>query len=217
MLKKAQGGVARAESDLWGVGIAVCEMLSGRVPYDHCAGIAPFAFARQLRSGAIRPQLPAELGGDGSSQRDFVQRCLRDDPGSRPGAGVLLAHIFLALCIRQVRSPTCAGGAGACPPPEGAGRQGRRPLIKGGSVTFDTGENPGTPGTLKAINVTGAVGPRIAKTDGMQGKGRGVAPLHVPTQFAIAQVQQYGAQQYAAPAPGTGATRFAPHLTTLMR
>merc|ERR1711964_16738 len=62
MAPEACQGDATAASDVWGVGVTVCEMLCGRVPYViDPDSFNPAAFIFQLRKGGIRPVLPDAL------------------------------------------------------------------------------------------------------------------------------------------------------------
>eukprot|EP00662_Eupelagonemidae_sp_cell21_P031361 gene31361-24912_t len=53
MAPEAAKGTATAASDVWGVGIAFCEMLTGQVPYTFTEGAPynPFSFVYKLKQG----------------------------------------------------------------------------------------------------------------------------------------------------------------------
>eukprot|EP01062_Namystynia_karyoxenos_P082439 TRINITY_DN9284_c0_g2_i1.p1 TRINITY_DN9284_c0_g2~~TRINITY_DN9284_c0_g2_i1.p1 ORF type:complete len:1278 (+),score=249.80 TRINITY_DN9284_c0_g2_i1:84-3836(+) len=62
MAPEAARGHAEAASDVWGVGVTVCEMLTGQVPYDvNSDSFRAAAFVYQLSSGAVHPVLPPRL------------------------------------------------------------------------------------------------------------------------------------------------------------
>lgn len=100
MAPEAAKGAASAAGDVWGVGVALCEMLAGACPYRFTDDFpyAPLVFIGALRDGraAAMLELPAEGGPGGAPAADFARRCLAPLPGARPGAAELLAHPFLA-------------------------------------------------------------------------------------------------------------------------
>ncbi|CAK0899217.1 unnamed protein product [Prorocentrum cordatum] len=79
------GRVWNERVDLWSVGLSICFMRLGRLPFDvEHAGVR-----RALARGAAPP---LDLAGLGGLLGSLVRQCLEADPGDRPPAVELLAH-----------------------------------------------------------------------------------------------------------------------------
>lgn len=91
MSPEACRGEACAASDCWAVGIAVIQMVTGRVPYN-TKGLDPSSFLYKLARGQGLPEVPDELS---EGARAFVAGCLSIDHLKRPTAEELLLHAFL--------------------------------------------------------------------------------------------------------------------------
>eukprot|EP01065_Artemidia_motanka_P029536 TRINITY_DN35633_c0_g1_i1.p1 TRINITY_DN35633_c0_g1~~TRINITY_DN35633_c0_g1_i1.p1 ORF type:complete len:995 (+),score=268.84 TRINITY_DN35633_c0_g1_i1:79-2985(+) len=101
MAPEACRGHAVAASDVWSVGVTVCEMLTGEVPYKiDRSNFIPAGFVYQLGQGDVVPEIPQVLFGDDGAttrRREFAQRCLCSDPAERSTASHLLSHPFLTV------------------------------------------------------------------------------------------------------------------------
>eukprot|EP01062_Namystynia_karyoxenos_P048178 TRINITY_DN3659_c4_g1_i1.p1 TRINITY_DN3659_c4_g1~~TRINITY_DN3659_c4_g1_i1.p1 ORF type:complete len:1028 (+),score=255.50 TRINITY_DN3659_c4_g1_i1:277-3084(+) len=87
-------GQACAKSDIWAVGITVCEMLTGKVPYKD-AGADDFMshrFVYQLSQGQVHPIVSSRLP---TAAHDFATQTFRLPPDSRPTAHQLMMHRFI--------------------------------------------------------------------------------------------------------------------------
>eukprot|EP01065_Artemidia_motanka_P020765 TRINITY_DN2480_c1_g1_i1.p1 TRINITY_DN2480_c1_g1~~TRINITY_DN2480_c1_g1_i1.p1 ORF type:complete len:1077 (+),score=265.27 TRINITY_DN2480_c1_g1_i1:53-3283(+) len=96
MAPEACRGDITTASDIWGVGITICQMFSGSVPYTFTEDnpFDPHRFMFQLGTvGSMSPEIPVHLLS--ASALDLVSSCLRADPQLRPGAQELLIHGFL--------------------------------------------------------------------------------------------------------------------------
>ncbi|XP_048136004.1 mitogen-activated protein kinase kinase kinase 18 isoform X2 [Rhodamnia argentea] len=86
-------------SDVWSLGCAVVEMVTGRPPWeDH--GVVD-TLSRIGYSSEI-PEYPAQLSKQG---RDFLDKCLRRDPEARWSCDRLLQHPFLQKDAMADSSP----------------------------------------------------------------------------------------------------------------
>ena len=76
--------------DIWGFGMSVIEMITGKVPYSEKT---PVQIYKAVSSGT----LPSELDTITDTElRNFILLCLKEDPNERPSATELLEHEFLA-------------------------------------------------------------------------------------------------------------------------
>eukprot|EP01062_Namystynia_karyoxenos_P001468 TRINITY_DN10500_c0_g1_i1.p1 TRINITY_DN10500_c0_g1~~TRINITY_DN10500_c0_g1_i1.p1 ORF type:complete len:1277 (+),score=379.67 TRINITY_DN10500_c0_g1_i1:108-3833(+) len=98
MAPEACSGNAISGSDIWGVGITVCQMLTGRVPYvfSESDPYVPTSFIYRLKQDAsLRPVLPSLAEVDSPEVVDFVSLILVREANLRPSAEQLLTHVFL--------------------------------------------------------------------------------------------------------------------------
>lgn len=76
------------KADVWSLGMAVVEMLTGKPTWSNPAtAVYKACFTDEV------PPLPAHVSDDA---RDFMTRCFRRDPAARPSARELLRHAFVA-------------------------------------------------------------------------------------------------------------------------
>eukprot|EP01062_Namystynia_karyoxenos_P072754 TRINITY_DN691_c0_g4_i1.p1 TRINITY_DN691_c0_g4~~TRINITY_DN691_c0_g4_i1.p1 ORF type:complete len:1619 (+),score=343.99 TRINITY_DN691_c0_g4_i1:486-4859(+) len=88
-------GQATQASDIWSLGVVLCQVCSGRVPYEFSDEVPfnPQAFMFRLgRNPDYGPELPGELPPE---CRGFARACLQRDPTCRPTAAALLSDPFL--------------------------------------------------------------------------------------------------------------------------
>ncbi|XP_030464410.1 mitogen-activated protein kinase kinase kinase 17-like [Syzygium oleosum] len=87
-------------SDVWSLGCAVVEMVTGRPPWeDH--GVDTLS---RIGYSSEMPEYPAQLSKLG---RDFLENCLRRDPEARWSCDQLLQHPFLQKDAVADSSPRC--------------------------------------------------------------------------------------------------------------
>lgn len=87
--------VARGEkqgfaADVWGVGCAVIQMVTGRAPWANVSD--PVAAIYRIGSGDDLPEIPGFMSEQG---KDFLRRCLIRDPEERWSVNELLKHPFV--------------------------------------------------------------------------------------------------------------------------
>eukprot|EP00756_Hemistasia_phaeocysticola_P038262 Hpha_TRINITY_DN16748_c0_g1::TRINITY_DN16748_c0_g1_i1::g.77220::m.77220 len=79
--------------DIWGAGILLVELATGKVPYELPQPFIPYSFMYRLSNDvAFEPKVPASLSPDALS---FVSRCLIREPERRATASELASHEFL--------------------------------------------------------------------------------------------------------------------------
>ncbi|XP_010046376.3 mitogen-activated protein kinase kinase kinase 17 [Eucalyptus grandis] len=89
-----------APSDVWSLGCAVVEMVTGRPPWeDH--GVDTLT---RIGYSSEAPEYPAQLSKLG---RDFLEKCLSRDPEARWSCDQLLQHPFLQKDAADDSSPRC--------------------------------------------------------------------------------------------------------------
>nr|XP_039254583.1 dual specificity mitogen-activated protein kinase kinase 5-like [Styela clava] len=88
-------------SDIWSLGLSICEMATGEYPYPELAmkirssgGVVPMEIL-QCIVNAAPPQLPTDKFS--SQIVDFVNGCLQKEAKSRPSPDVLSQHSFLQI------------------------------------------------------------------------------------------------------------------------
>uniref|UniRef100_A0A9I9CRR6 Protein kinase domain-containing protein n=1 Tax=Cucumis melo TaxID=3656 RepID=A0A9I9CRR6_CUCME len=87
--------VARGEkqgfaADVWSVGCAVIQMVTGRAPWANLSD--PLAAIYRIGSGDDLPEIPRNMSEQG---KDFLRRCLIRDPEERWSVNELLKHPFV--------------------------------------------------------------------------------------------------------------------------
>eukprot|EP01059_Diplonema_ambulator_P030845 TRINITY_DN5455_c0_g1_i1.p1 TRINITY_DN5455_c0_g1~~TRINITY_DN5455_c0_g1_i1.p1 ORF type:complete len:1076 (+),score=248.76 TRINITY_DN5455_c0_g1_i1:50-3277(+) len=93
MAPEACGGVVNKSSDIWSLGILVCQLFTGQVPYDLNSGeFVGQAFVYKLKSDkTMMPTIP-DLPEDAEA---FVRSCIIRDPDERAVARMLDSHPFI--------------------------------------------------------------------------------------------------------------------------
>nr|GLL39036.1 mitogen-activated protein kinase kinase kinase NPK1-like isoform X1 [Ipomoea trifida] len=84
------GGEQGPAADIWALGCAVAEMVTG-APAWNCSNLA--ALLMRIGVGGEVPEIPGELSSDG---KDFLGKCFLKDPRKRWTAEMLLNHPFVA-------------------------------------------------------------------------------------------------------------------------
>ncbi|KAM7496430.1 hypothetical protein LguiA_020844 [Lonicera macranthoides] len=92
------------ESDVWSLGCTVIEMVTGKPAWDDSGAGTLF----QIGYSDELPAIPSQLSETG---RDFLEKCLRRDPGERWTCNQLLQHPFVSSCAPPIMpvdwSPKC--------------------------------------------------------------------------------------------------------------
>ncbi|KAI4971916.1 hypothetical protein ZWY2020_002830 [Hordeum vulgare] len=88
----ARGEEQGPAADIWAVGCTVIEMATGAGPWQRFA--SPVATLHHVAFSGEAPELPPCLSDLG---RDFLARCLQQDPSERWTAEQLLEHEFVAV------------------------------------------------------------------------------------------------------------------------
>lgn len=83
-------GEQGAPADIWALGCAVAEMVSG-TPTWHCSDVAGLLL--RIGAGEELPEVPKSLSEQG---KDFLGKCLVRDPSKRWTAEMLLNHHFVS-------------------------------------------------------------------------------------------------------------------------
>eukprot|EP01065_Artemidia_motanka_P048986 TRINITY_DN8037_c0_g1_i2.p1 TRINITY_DN8037_c0_g1~~TRINITY_DN8037_c0_g1_i2.p1 ORF type:complete len:1005 (+),score=185.60 TRINITY_DN8037_c0_g1_i2:213-3227(+) len=94
MAPEACRGSAREASDVWGLGIMVCQLCSNVLPYTFSDDepFNPHTFMFRLANVPdFRPEIPPMH----PDAREFCKLCLKKDPEERPSAEALLRQKFL--------------------------------------------------------------------------------------------------------------------------
>eukprot|EP01065_Artemidia_motanka_P001797 TRINITY_DN10841_c0_g1_i1.p1 TRINITY_DN10841_c0_g1~~TRINITY_DN10841_c0_g1_i1.p1 ORF type:complete len:756 (+),score=202.61 TRINITY_DN10841_c0_g1_i1:47-2314(+) len=86
---------ARQPADVWSLGVSLCHLLSGQIPYDVQSADA-HSLVWKLGRGDITPKVPAEVLATPDCA-EFVMRCLRVDPATRPSPRELALHDFVQV------------------------------------------------------------------------------------------------------------------------
>ncbi|KAF9598318.1 hypothetical protein IFM89_026607 [Coptis chinensis] len=86
------------ESDIWSLGCTVIEMITGKSAWKDCESsiVLKIGFSDEV------PEFPAQLSDSG---RDFLDKCLRREPGERWNCEQLLQHPFLSEDMVVESSP----------------------------------------------------------------------------------------------------------------
>ncbi|KAL2522750.1 mitogen-activated protein kinase kinase kinase 21 [Forsythia ovata] len=84
------GGEQGPPADIWSLGCAVAEMVTG-TPAWRCSDLA--ALLIRIGIGEEVPEVPGNLSGEG---KDFLEKCFVKDPSKRWTADMLLNHPFVA-------------------------------------------------------------------------------------------------------------------------
>ncbi|KAF7102468.1 hypothetical protein CFC21_103597 [Triticum aestivum] len=87
----ARGEEQGPAADIWAVGCTVIEMATGAAPWQRFA--SPVATLHHVAFSGEAPEFPACLSDQG---KDFLARCLQQDPRERWTAEQLLEHEFVA-------------------------------------------------------------------------------------------------------------------------
>ncbi|KAL2525008.1 mitogen-activated protein kinase kinase kinase 19 [Abeliophyllum distichum] len=80
------GGEQGPPADIWALGCAVAEMVTG-TPAWRCSDLAALLGEEEV------PEVPGNLSGEG---KDFLEKCFVKDPSKRWTADMLLNHPFVA-------------------------------------------------------------------------------------------------------------------------
>ncbi|KAG2621800.1 hypothetical protein PVAP13_3NG305800 [Panicum virgatum] len=124
---KSSGSGYNLLADIWSLGCTVIEMATGEHPWhEHCRPGEPchHPFAGMFRAATSddTPEIPESLSEEG---KDFLRKCLRRDPESRPTAAQLMDHAFVRDYFASVQ-----GRSQPSSPPRSAPLRRRRGQIR---------------------------------------------------------------------------------------
>lgn len=98
-MKQAGGRSYGRKADIWSLGAAVVEMVTGKPPFHN---LAPVTALFRIGSSSALPEIPSSLSPQG---KDFLSLCFRRDVSMRPNAAELLQHPWITE-IDESSSPT---------------------------------------------------------------------------------------------------------------
>ncbi|GMH14793.1 hypothetical protein Nepgr_016634 [Nepenthes gracilis] len=88
-----KGGDCESPADLWALGCAVVEMITGKPAWGYSAGCDVNALLYKIAIAGEAPEIPAGLCSEGN---DFLGKCFAKDPSERWTARMLLDHPFVS-------------------------------------------------------------------------------------------------------------------------
>jgi serine/threonine protein kinase len=86
------GGENESPADIWALGCAVVEMVTGKPAWNLEKDSNIWSLLRRIGAGEESPVIPEELSKEG---KDFVEKCFVNDPRKRWTAEMLLNHPFI--------------------------------------------------------------------------------------------------------------------------
>ena len=81
-------------ADIWALGCAVVEMVTGKPAWDVGAGSSIWSLLIRIGVGEELPKIPEDLSEEG---KDFLRKCFVKDPTKRWSAEMLLKHPFVKV------------------------------------------------------------------------------------------------------------------------
>ncbi|KAL4352813.1 hypothetical protein GQ457_06G040310 [Hibiscus cannabinus] len=106
--ESVNGNVYGSPVDIWALGCAVLEMITGKPAWDFEPGTSVAALLFRIGVSDELPGIPAELSEEG---KDFLGKCFVKDPENRWTADMLLDHPFVVGdddTIEASASPRCS-------------------------------------------------------------------------------------------------------------
>ncbi|GAU46052.1 hypothetical protein TSUD_191230 [Trifolium subterraneum] len=91
------GGENESPADIWALGCAVVEMVTGKPAWNLEKDSNIWSLLRRIGAGEESPVIPEELSKEG---KDFAEKCFVIDPRKRWTAEMLLNHPF----VEEVKS-----------------------------------------------------------------------------------------------------------------
>jgi serine/threonine protein kinase len=86
------GGENESPADIWALGCAVVEMVTGKPAWNLEKDSNMWSLLRRIGAGEESPVIPEELSKEG---KDFVEKCFVNDSRKRWTAEMLLNHPFI--------------------------------------------------------------------------------------------------------------------------
>lgn len=90
--EQVTGGECESPADIWALGCAVVEMVTGKPAWQVENGSSMWSLLLRIGVGQEVPEIPNNLSEDG---KDFIEKCFIKDPKKRWSAEMLLKHPFL--------------------------------------------------------------------------------------------------------------------------
>ncbi|KAL5556994.1 hypothetical protein UlMin_039230 [Ulmus minor] len=90
--ESVKDGEFESPADIWALGCAVAEMVTGKPVWNHKPGANIWSLLIRIGMGEEVPQIPGELSEEG---KDFLGKCFVNDPRKRWTAEMLLRHPFI--------------------------------------------------------------------------------------------------------------------------
>eukprot|EP01062_Namystynia_karyoxenos_P072760 TRINITY_DN691_c3_g1_i1.p1 TRINITY_DN691_c3_g1~~TRINITY_DN691_c3_g1_i1.p1 ORF type:complete len:1256 (+),score=233.89 TRINITY_DN691_c3_g1_i1:76-3843(+) len=85
-------GRASSASDIWSLGIVVCELCTGKCPWGDVGNQVAFMTRLGAKDSTMLPPIPEDID---EMARALIMICVQRDPSARPSARKLLNHPFL--------------------------------------------------------------------------------------------------------------------------
>eukprot|EP01060_Flectonema_neradi_P022308 TRINITY_DN30574_c0_g1_i1.p1 TRINITY_DN30574_c0_g1~~TRINITY_DN30574_c0_g1_i1.p1 ORF type:complete len:758 (+),score=160.13 TRINITY_DN30574_c0_g1_i1:47-2275(+) len=95
MSPEACRGEAEKPTDIWGLGILLCQCATGKLPFTITGDFSPFLFCRRMAKGEIKIEIPSPEAIGCPDAHDFATQCLREVPSHRPEVGILGMHPYI--------------------------------------------------------------------------------------------------------------------------
>lgn len=97
------GGKVEAPADVWALGCAVVEMVTGKPAWELSPESDVSALLYRIAVGGESPKIPGNLCSEG---KDFLEKCFSKNPSERWTAQMLLDHPFLSELKDDDQRPT---------------------------------------------------------------------------------------------------------------
>ncbi|KAI4345596.1 hypothetical protein L6164_012702 [Bauhinia variegata] len=107
-------------ADIWSVGCTVIEMATGKPPWSQQYQEVAALF--HIGTTKSHPPIPEHLSAEA---KDFLLKCLQEEPNLRPSASELLQHPFITAHYQDTHPTLCSSVGEPCNPMEASGMNSR--------------------------------------------------------------------------------------------